>query len=250
MKRLIRYLYEYEDGERTRNVGFVKVEAGSEETMIHIHGKGIPMERNSELVLYLFFEEEKMCKCIRQMEIRHETPVMNYHLQYTRKDTGVPENYDKIKGLMLDGESGRRYVALWDEVEADICSMQAWEPKPEPEPEMVLESKEAKESETKVRKVTRNEISRLPRCEWHLANNPFLVHGYHNYHHLAMIGDEENLKIGVPGIYHEKEEKVAKDFGFTEFLPIEDEEVMDEEEKFGYWCYPVRKCKVMENAGE
>ena len=36
MKRFIRYLYEYQDGKRTRNVGFVKVETETEGTTVAI----------------------------------------------------------------------------------------------------------------------------------------------------------------------------------------------------------------------
>ena len=41
LKRFIRYLYEYEQGKRTRNVGFVKVEQEERESTVHIHGKGL-----------------------------------------------------------------------------------------------------------------------------------------------------------------------------------------------------------------
>ncbi len=37
------------------------------------------------------------------------------------------------------------------------------------------------------RKITHAEISTLPRRFWPLANNSFLLHGCHNYHHLLLI---------------------------------------------------------------
>ena len=48
--------------------------------------------------------------------------------------------------------------------------------------------------------------------------------------------------IGVPGIYHPNEEKVAYSFGFDQFMKPDEgeveltEEQMDETENFGYWC--------------
>ena len=36
MKQFIRYLYEYEQGKRVRNVGFVRVEQTEEATLVHI----------------------------------------------------------------------------------------------------------------------------------------------------------------------------------------------------------------------
>ena len=38
-------------------------------------------------------------------------------------------------------------------------------------------------------KITRQEIAGLPRKEWKLANNHFLLHGYYNYHHLKKKGN-------------------------------------------------------------
>lgn len=88
-----------------------------------------------------------------------------------------------------------------------------------------------------VRKITRQEIALLPRCEWRLANNSFLLHGYYNYHYLVLIEEEEGLWLGVPGVYHKREEKAAQNFGFSSFLKVSDEE----KEPFGYWCRMVRQ---------
>jgi hypothetical protein len=51
---------------------------------------------------------------------------------------------------------------------------------------------------------------------------------------LIFLEDEEGLWLGVPGIYHEKEEKAAEAFGFPRYLE-------GEEEDFGYWCRKVKK---------
>ena len=55
----------------------------------------------------------------------------------------------------------------------------------------------------------------LPRCEWRVANNSFLLHGYYNYHYLILLEEENQMWLGVPGIYHRKEAKAAEVFGFT-----------------------------------
>ena len=95
-------------------------------------------------------------------------------------------------------------------------------------------------------KIQRNELARLPRCEWKLANNSFLLHGFYNYHHLALIDDGKGLRLGVPGIYHPQEAKAASAFGFAEFIPIQEidlelmEDEGDESEQFGYWCRYVK----------
>lgn len=118
-------------------------------------------------------------------------------------------------------------------------------------------------------RITRREIARLPRCEWKLANNRFLLHGYYNYGHLLFLEEEDGCYLGVPGVYHEKEARAAGVFGFGKFVMAEElafdnnideninktaETIVDdnidkkeaqaadsEEERFGYWCRRVRK---------
>ena len=96
-------------------------------------------------------------------------------------------------------------------------------------------------------KIQRNDMARLPRCEWKWANNSFLLHGYYNYHHLAIIDDGERYRLGVPGIYHPQEAKAASSFGFSEFIPHKDTDMdlTDDEkssqEQFGYWCRPIKR---------
>ena len=121
----------------------------------------------------------------------------------------------------------------------------------------------------KVRKIQRKDMVCLPRCEWRHANNSFLIHGYYNYHHLILTVRDDRLKLGVPGVYHEKEAQAAGVFGFGKFVMAEElafdnnideninktaETIVDdnidkkeaqaadsEEERFGYWCRRVRK---------
>ena len=98
-----------------------------------------------------------------------------------------------------------------------------------------------------IMKIQRGEISILPRCEWKLANNNFLLHGYYNYRHLVQIDEGNQLKLGVPGIYHEREARAAATFGFPEFIAEADVNVTlepqerNENQQFGYWCRQVRR---------
>ena len=98
-----------------------------------------------------------------------------------------------------------------------------------------------------IMKIQRGEISILPRCEWRLANNNFLLHGYYNYRHLVLIDEGNQLKLGVPGIYHEREARAAATFGFPEFIAEADVKVTlepqerNENQQFGYWCRQVRR---------
>ncbi len=303
MKRFIRYLYEYEQGMRSRNVGFVKVEQDDMEGIIHIHGKGMRMRSGDSLSVFLFYEEDKGFIKILQGQIGTDGSAINYRLRYTPGDVGAEENYKKIDGVLLETSQGRRFAAVWDaERPVDVENMVLWQEQAQAEEEQMPEMPQVEEEQTeerplpeegqteeqplpeeerpeelpqaasgesvpsqveeaeiesseevegpkrqyKVTKIQRREISMLPRCEWRLANNNFLLHGYYNYRHLTLIDDGNILKLGVPGIYHEKEAKAAEAFGFPEFIDREETglnlgaEECNEGERFGYWCRQVR----------
>lgn len=340
MKRFIRYLYEYGQGKRMRNVGFVKVEQREDECMVHIHGKGLRMGSEKSLAIYLLFESEGKCFGIWQGDADNINPAVNECISYTAEDTGTPENYAKINGLVLENRDGRRYAALWDEKPVDISAMQIWntnaaeetrqdisqkaeEPKEIEqvsmedtdsqdgeedlrdleEPQVLSEQNDStvpqdtEESEDltkpqeieelqdtkglrdfddimgevpairsediffmdgsekpkvqerwRTKKIQRTELAKLARCEWRLANNNFLLHGYYNYHHLILMERQEQLMLGVPGIYHEKEAAAAGSFGFAEFIAKDrldvklSPEEYNEDHPFGYWCRPVKRA--------
>lgn len=128
----------------------------------------------------------------------------------------------------------------------------------EPEVQAALETSEredcreeapgymSKMIQRKVTKIQRKELARLPRCEWRLANNNFLLHGYYNYHYLVFIENRQMMYLGVPGIYHEKEAQAASAFGFPDFIPARELDISltaeecNEQEEFGFWCRQVR----------
>lgn len=316
MKRFICYLYEYQEGRRIRNIGFCKVESSEDGCTVSIHGKGWGMNSPRKLSLYLFWRENGKCFGVYQGELGNVSPALNYRLSYTEEDVGSKARYDRVEGIILCGENGPRYAAVWTDEAVDISRMEPAEkeemteekeeqpeepeepneeePVPEenempdeqeepagvsydvreilPEESRELEEKEPEpfyfdeeeedskpeiaeqECQTTCRfrctKIQRQDLSRLIRREWQLANNSFLLHGYYNYHHLAFLQEGENLYLGVPGVYSEKERRAAQAFGFPGFVNYE-EEMLDlpEGEKedradFGYWCRQVHQIRV------
>lgn len=278
MRRFIRYLYEYEQEKKMRNVGFVKVEQDVDQCVIHVHGKGFRMEENAQgLRAYLFWNTEDKCIGIPQGVTEVPGPAVNWQLCYTPEDVGKKENYDLVNGIILKDVNGHWYAAVWNDDVVNVCRMEMWkmeedsvqgeEPEckkglaQDGETECKKETLQDEESESgkleddlekeaclggKVRKIQRKDMVCLPRCEWRHANNSFLIHGYYNYHHLILTVRDDRLKLGVPGVYHPQEEKAAESFGFPEFIPAEelDLKLTDEEkndrEKFGYWCRDIR----------
>ena len=203
MEQFIQYLYEYEDGKRVRNLGFMKVETKMDKSVIEIYAKQL----------------------------------------------------DEIKGIWFQREDGSRYMATWENCEEDLPTTKSVEPPCEeempPQEPPVVEEEEIiayiPPITRRCEKIQRQDLSRLPRREWRLANNSFLLHGFYNYHYLMYIEDGDKIWIGVPGIYHEKEKTAANAFGFSEFIRPTDLDVSlsDEEqnmyEDFGYWCRQIER---------
>ena len=236
VEQFIRYLYEYESDRPIRNVGFVKVETADDCTKIHIHGKGLRLGEETALKLYLFYPEEQVPVCVYQGEVTNVNPTINYRLVYTSEDTGVPEHYEAIAGILLMSESGRRYAEP-EQTAGQEEKQDVEVPLTEEEIDHYIEP-----TKPQIRKIQRQEIAMLPRCEWRVANNSFLLHGYYNYHYLILLEEENQMWLGVPGIYHRKEAKAAEVFGFTRFVQAEQDE-SEENEMFGYWCRKVRHMR-------
>lgn len=268
-----------------RNVGFVKVEQGDEKTVVHVHGKGLRLSGDHCLKLYIFYMEGKECTGVLQGTIENVNPAVNYRLCYTAEDTGNPKNYPLIDGIIMENDSQRKFAAVWNDMPVDLENMKIWaeEEKPpenaeakeetldsRPETEEAAEEEEAEEPEEKegreekkeaeevdaryiepsgiqYTKIQRQDLARLPRCEWRLANNSFLLHGYYNYHHLLFIEEGDKNWIGIPGVYHQREAKAAEAFGFPRFIRVDEDAVgltgdeRNTEDDFGYWCRQVRR---------
>lgn len=228
MKQVIRYLYEYENGNRIRNVGFIKLEKRMDKCAIHIHGKNLDFGQKKKLEVFVFYVQGGDCIGIPQGVIEGEAPMINYILKFEPEDAAteaVPEERQQ-------SEEPKVRESLIEHVEKLVEQQEFQE-----EIEKYIPPKTRT-----YEKIQRQDIARLPRTQWHLANNSFLLHGFYNYHHLLYIEEGENRWIGVPGIYHEKEQAAARAFGFPQFHRVMDADLeLSAEEKntfddFGYWC--------------
>lgn len=97
-----------------------------------------------------------------------------------------------------------------------------------------------------VRKINRRDLRTLPRKYWNIANNSFLMHGYHNYNHLLLVEKDGHYMIGVPGVYSTRESHAAGLFGFPRFTAEYNQMLQltkDEQNDygtFGYWLCEIR----------
>lgn len=83
------------------------------------------------------------------------------------------------------------------------------------------------------RRIDISDIKKLPKKNWYLCNNSFLIHGFFNYHYLIVTEQEENgvkkSYLGVPGIYEKPERMMAMLFGFSDFKTQEELETIPDE---------------------
>ncbi len=355
MKKFIRYLYEYRNGRRVQNVGFVKVEESDDSAVIQIYGKGFPAAGNQALEILLFYLEGNQIIGIPMGELQGSHQVSGYQLIYDSSDVGGWENFRRIEGVILrqnHSQMPRLFMSTWQERPVDVSNMVERRTQAEAESkqeELVMEaesrmessqmesseemqesrdsqmrsggysetprmrgseysetpqmsgeqssenssmrsggysetpqmrsgqnseesqlrsgqysegsqSRSGQNSETSqpsrerseemsqvVHKIGRQDLVALPRNEWKLANNHFLMHGCRNFHHLLSFEKDGECWLGVPGIYHPKEQSAAHAFGFGQFMKPEEGDVMLSEDEhtsngeFGYWCRTVSK---------
>ena len=129
MKRFIRYLYEYQNGKRTRNTGFVKVLEQTDTAEIQIYGRGFPVAGGRTLEIYLFYEEDGKCIGIRMGEIRGAQAAFGYKLSYTTDDVGGDGQFGRIGGMILragNGADAGYYGAVWDEARPVDVREEEW----------------------------------------------------------------------------------------------------------------------------
>ena len=278
MKQVIRYLYEYENGNRIRNVGFIKLEKRMDKCAIHIHGKNLDFGQKKKLEVFVFYVQGGDCIGIPQGVIEGEAPMINYILKFEPEDAGGQEMFDKLAGIILRNASEKTYAAMWEEEAADVEHMTtgqrevleeaATEAMPEEAATEAVPEERQQSEEPKVResliehveklveqqefqeeiekyippktrtyeKIQRQDIARLPRTQWHLANNSFLLHGYYNYQMLLfgyMEGEARQWFLGIPGVFSNQEQLLAGIFGFPEFRTKQ--VTRQKTGEFGYW---------------
>ena len=274
------YLYEYENNKRRRNVGFIKTARHYRSCILQIHAAGIPAGNGASLELYAFFrsgqdliaEQIAVLNCFRR----------NISARLPLSETTFPEGrpLPQIDGFLIC-LPGNRHTLFWmasdlffdvdisrmripsrEQACADIRAAGAAElpvrsetlvrseaPAQPDTPDSAVASQQpdtppssAEPDQPSAKKIGRSDIARLPRKFWPLANNSFLLHGYHNYSHLMLIEEGGRAWLGVPGIYSPQEARAADLFGFPRFtrsfaaFPELAEEERSDSSDFGHWC--------------
>ncbi len=266
------YLYEYKQNQRIRTVGFLKLAHTQTHSQLQLHARIHPLSQNNTLKLYPFHAEGANIFPAHPIELHTTSENLYCCLSSMDYPFLSKSSLSQIDGFFLVLSEQTLFAALVSNVTFDTRNIvdpafsspiSQKENKTEaeiPETEKTnteaveveateTETTEAEMTETEkfscVRKLHRCDLSGLPRKQWYLANNSFLLHGCHNYGHLILIKEKDRYWLGVPGIYDPKEARAAEMFGFPKFTDSYNDQISRTEEEenpygsFGYWCRAV-----------
>ncbi|MFR5320879.1 MAG: DUF6128 domain-containing protein [Mediterraneibacter gnavus] len=263
----IYYFYEYQADKKIRNVGFLKLTQTFQSCHLQISIRQIPAASQEKLPLSMFFFEKDKPRKKTVAELPTQNQCVSCRVTLSEADFPPNLTLTKLHGFLLQTADGRYFAAstgnrpfsvnlLTDWMEPAPCPEPDPEPEsipaPEPEPPSVLaeekmceppeETAHPCEPTSRIRKLSYEDLSSLQKPFWRLANNSFLLHGYHNYHHLLLLEEDEHQWLGVPGIYSPREAHAAELFGFPQFtreyhqkLTLSEDECSTDKD-FGYWC--------------
>lgn len=168
--------------------------------------------------------------------------------QSTQRESGTPAQ-DLAKPAASEKPASPEKTAAPQQSAAPI---QTPTPQPAEEPIQQQSCVSKGTSPRQPRRIDLSDIRKLPKRNWYLCNNSFLIHGFFNYHYLIVLEcEEKNEKrtyLGVPGIYERPERMMALLFGFpdfkleTEVMDVNSPQRSTKEEpigKFGYWLCPL-----------
>ncbi len=275
MKRFITYLFCYEDGAKSKNIGFIRTDIRNNLCRMEIHIQNLGRFQGKAKAFLLAKEEKSEGVELGQIVMTQGRG--DGAFSFSTKNL-MESSYDfgNVRGVGI--RFGNQYYAasfwedtseevflngkftIWlkeqskDEMKAAACEMpqkeeerpkeakkeeKPQEPQKEENPQ---EQKEPNKKSGNVRRIDMNGIRTLPKKNWYLCNNSFLLHGFYNYHYLIVKEKEcEGQKrqyLGVPGFYARQERIMAMMFGFPEFEAEKETEPV-EEGTFGYWLCPL-----------
>ena len=245
MKRFITYLYEYENGEKSKGAGFLRVNIRGERVLMEFCVRNYTRESIAAEVYVLVRSEEVMGICLGEIEIGGNSP--DGSLMFEKENiAGSGYSFSNIIGIGIRLENKKYLASCWNDNDVHMVRAGEWLDfgekyevgkrevvKEDVEPELVEEEIQIEETfvlehsrpDTCVyEKINVEKIRSLPSSNWHLSTNVFLMHGFYNYGYLLlkkeMAQSKEKHWLGVPGFFEKPEYVMAHLFGFTEFEAV------------------------------
>ncbi len=269
MKPGIYYFYEYQMDKKIRTVGFLKLVQTFDSCRLQISIRQISAAPTDKILLSMLFPEKDRLRKKAVTELPFQNSCISCRVSLSKEDFPAAMAPADLQGFLLETSNGDYFAACCDNCPFSLSLLTdtittkqdtSTEPAPKSEtksetkpenPPVLTEEKAELSSEAisdtdklavSIRKLSYHDLSTLPKPLWRLANNSFLLHGCHNYHHLLLLEENGHQWLGIPGIYSAREANAAELFGFPQFtrdyhqkLTLSDEEC-SEDEDFGYWC--------------
>ena len=247
-KRFVAYVHQLEPERIQTPVGFVRVYAKNKEWNFIVHIEADAFNEGFEIPIYLCVEGESCTWGILLEHARSMQGTLRWEGSVKERDwEEKPYRLQDVCGLRLELPDGAFYGATWDGEGQKLDCFRVYEKqdveeereRPGLEAQAIEEPGRQKkwdylaerfpvqslfgESGTPMDCIRMNvgDLSRIPRSDWILGNNSFLLHGYYQHRHLLLCRQEEgngtNYYLGVPGYLNEQEQMMAALFGFLDF---------------------------------
>lgn len=246
-------MYRYVQGDKRDNVGYARIENYNDECKITIHIKEAK-KQDQEADVYLLHREQDKLEGIYLDKIIFNNGVGDYQDTInSKKIVNSSYEFSDISGIIIYKSKERFWGTEWDGSPIDIAQFQIGE-----EEKLVFA---ANVNETDIQKLERqffsfariypfvdeqvqcigvepNNLSDIHNAWSQWEENDFLLHGYGRFRHI-LVGRKPKEKeydyfLGIPGIYRDEEERIADNYGFTQFIPRGKENAQYGD--FGYWC--------------
>ena len=115
-RRFISYMYLYEDGKKTINSGFVRVESRDGQCRVSVHMTGIYGSEDNAYRVYMLIREPGgyIGIAVGELTIRQQSGDMELVMD-SEHLMGTEYGLSRISGMVLLGENGRIYGTRWDD---------------------------------------------------------------------------------------------------------------------------------------
>lgn len=114
-RRLVAYIYQYQNGEKQKNSGYVKVEIRNEICRMHIQVKTGRIEK-SQIKIYGFVRVEDVLFAIPIGEGESSGGSLQVQLSFgTERLNDTDYGVKSLNGLWLKDEYGGDYISVWDD---------------------------------------------------------------------------------------------------------------------------------------
>ena len=255
----IYYLYEYKNNHCMRNTGFLKLTKKPASWLLQIQARNIPVTNQHLVPLCAILSKQEHNISQKISELPCNSHIISAQLTLPDSAINSLSSMENLHGFLIPLPDESFLTATESHFHLDINEIFSTTVQSEiPDPAPDLSASEYNDNDNlfeasdttnllypskTIQKIHHSDLKILPKKCWNLANNSFLLHGYHNYHHLLLIEENGHYQLGVPGVYDIREARAAEIFGFPEFINSYNDQLelspdeCNTQENFGYWCH-------------